>query len=263
MKNYKFNLQRSPIDPRDFMLESIYPVQVDLPEVWDLRNNMPSIRDQGQEGSCSAQSAAAMKEWEERIDVQFRDYMSPQFIYNNRANKGEEGMSPRDTMQILNKIGIVPEDDYPYGTNAPITPDLITKAVKYQIMGYSQINTLDSLKKALYANGPVYCAFMVYNPEKMEFWKPDSVGQQALGGHAVCICGYLKDSFIVRNSWGESWGDHGYTYYKFSDFGMHLELWTAIDANSNSQGLADKVAMRSCIDKKGFFAKLFAKKINK
>ena len=33
------------------------------------------------------------------------------------------------------------------------------------------------------------------------------------GGHAVAIVGYLPNGrFIVRNSWGTSWGDKGFGY---------------------------------------------------
>jgi C1A family cysteine protease len=33
------------------------------------------------------------------------------------------------------------------------------------------------------------------------------------GGHARCVVGYTADHhFIVRNSWGTSWGDHGFAY---------------------------------------------------
>ena len=32
----------------------------------------------------------------------------------------------------------------------------------------------------------------------------------ARGGHAVSIVGYTPDHFIVRNSWGTSWGDRGF-----------------------------------------------------
>jgi hypothetical protein len=57
-----------------------------------------------------------------------------------------------------------------------------------------------------------------------------------------CACaGYLKDCFIIRNSWSSQWGDNGYTYYKFEDFGMHWEIWTCIDADSNSESLSIKV----------------------
>jgi hypothetical protein len=36
------------------------------------------------------------------------------------------------------------------------------------------------------------------------------------GGHAVVIAGYRVTSrgrqFLIHNSWGESWGDHGYAW---------------------------------------------------
>jgi len=267
MMNYKFNLQRSPIDKRDFLLSSVYPADVKLPEVLDLRPQMRPIRDQGVQGTCSAQTAAAMKEWQEQTDVNFKEYMSPQFIYNLREMYGAEGMTPRDTMKILNKIGIVPETHYPYGkledlNEETLNAELKDEAAKYQIMGYAMVDLLDGLRKALFANGPCYIAFPVYNPEKMEFWKPDFTGQQMLGGHAVCVAGYLKDSFIIRNTWSPAWGDKGYTYLKYADWGSQWEAWTTIDADSTPAKLEEKVAAASPC-KKGLFAKIFHKRLQK
>lgn len=260
LTGYKFNLQRSPDDPRDYLLETIYPESVTLPEVWDLRSQLRPIRDQGTQGTCSAQTASAIKEWQEFSDVAFKEYMSPQFVYNLRENQESEGMYPRNTMDILYKIGIVPEKDYKYYSHNPITETLKSHASNYKIQGYAQVNTLDSLKKALFANGPCYIAFPVYNGYKMEFWKPDHTGQQMQGGHAVTVAGYLKDSFIIRNSWSTEWGDGGYTYYPFSQFGMHWEIWTAIDANSNPENLSKKSAAYS---RKSFFKNIFKRKIAK
>lgn len=263
MIQYKFNLQKSPVDPRDFMLEAVYPDPVSLPEIWDLRLDMQPIRDQGYQGTCSAQTAAAMKEWQEHIDVQFNGYMSPQFVYNLRENQDSEGMTPKDTMEILYKIGIVPEYLYPYETSKKITEKELKNAEIYRILGYAQINTVDSLKKALFANGPCYIAFPVYNANKMEFWMPDFTGQQMLGGHAVCVAGYLKDSFIIRNSWSTGWGDAGYTYLPFPQWGMQWECWTTLDADSNPEGLQRKLEKMTSTEKKGLFRKLFSKKIKK
>ena len=40
-------------------------------------------------------------------------------------------------------------------------------------------------------------------------FQPDTVR----GGHAISIVGYRTDGrFIVRNSWGTSWGDKGFGY---------------------------------------------------
>lgn len=258
---YKFDLQKSPVDPRDFMLETIYPDSVTLPTIWDYRNQMRAVRDQGNEGTCSAQTSAAMKEWQEYSDVGFKEHMSPWFVYKLRSNQGQAGMTPRDTMEILYKIGIVPEADYRYLTQLPITEELKQKATKSKIEGYAQINTIDSLKKALFANGPCYIAFPVYNPERMNFWKPDYTGQQMVGGHAVTVVGYLKDSFIIRNSWSSQWGDQGHTYYPFTDYGCHWEIWTTIDADSNPEQLANKSNEYTC--SRNVFRRLFAKKLNK
>jgi C1A family cysteine protease len=240
------------------MLETVYPESVKLPTIWDLRNQMRAVRDQGYEGSCSAQTAAAMKEWQEFSDVGFKEHMSPWFVYQNREDLNQSGMYPRNTMEILHKIGIVPEAEYVYLTTKPITEELKQNAGKFKIQGYAQVNTIDSLKKALFANGPCYIAFPVYNSAKMEFWKPQYTGQPMIGGHAVCVAGYLKDSFIIRNSWSSQWGDAGYTYYPFSQFGMHWEIWTTIDADSNPAKLASKSEKYTCSRK--LFGKMFGKK---
>lgn len=261
LSQYKFNLTKSPADPRDFMLESIYPETVKLPEVWDLRSQMRPIRDQGQQGTCSAQTAAAFKEWQEYSDIGFKEHMSPQFVYNLRENQGSEGMHPRDTMEILYKIGIVPENVYPYNNFKPITDELKNIAAKFKIQGYAQINTIESLQKALFANGPCYIAFPVYNPNKMQFWLPDYTGQQMMGGHAVCVSGFLKDSFIIRNSWSTQWGDSGYTYLPYSQWGCQWECWTAIDADSNPETLSKKISEYK--SSKSLFRFLFHKKSNK
>jgi hypothetical protein len=57
---------------------------------------------------------------------------------------------------------------------------------------------------------------------------PDS---QIQGGHAVLICGYNDNTkmFILRNSWGNSWGNEGYGYipYKYLlDPNLAGDFWT-------------------------------------
>ena len=43
---------------------------------------------------------------------------------------------------------------------------------------------------------------------KLDVYRP----QTTQGGHAVAIVGYTPDTFIVRNSWGTTWGDRGFGY---------------------------------------------------
>jgi C1A family cysteine protease len=43
------------------------------------------------------------------------------------------------------------------------------------------------------------------------------VCEEVIGGHAVCCVGYdqTRRAFLVRNSWGPSWGMAGYFWMPF------------------------------------------------
>ncbi len=232
-KTHKLCLTQSKIDTRDWVLESILNYKGELPLILDLRPDLQPVRDQGNYGTCAAMTASCIKEYEEKKDINLSCYFSPSFIYLNRENKTSEGMYPRDVMKILSTLGSCEDKYLPYSkfnnktTKSVITKDCIKNALKYKIKGYSTISTLDGLKKALYLYGPCLIAFPVYN-YGMKLWKQTN-NEQLLGGHAMTVVGYNKTSFIIRNSWGTSWGDKGYTYYDFSEFGAHWELWTLVD----------------------------------
>ena len=56
-------------------------------------------------------------------------------------------------------------------------------------------------------------------------------GEQQIGGHAVCAVGYddAKQMFIVRNSWGDTWGQKGYfmmPYAYMTDANLCDDFWT-------------------------------------
>jgi len=225
------NLEPSPIDERDWIAESIFPpISDSFPSKLDLRDDMQPVRSQGNQGTCAAQTASAMKEWQEHQDVNLNEYLSPQFVYDNRCNPDSSGMYARDVMKILNKVGICKETTYPYGKSMNITDEISKEALKFLIKSYAQINTIDGLKTALVKSGPCFIAVPVYNYGP-RMWKPEQ-GEKHLGGHAMTIVGWTKEGFIIRNSWGKYWGDDGYTIFPYCDWGLQWEVWTTIDANS-------------------------------
>ena len=228
----KLEIKPSPIDQRDWFVSTIYN-NIIIPNQLDYSKNLNPVRDQGSQGSCAAHSAACMKEWQEKKDIGFHGLMSPQFIYNNRENQDSEGMYCRDVMKILSKKGCCFENDYPYGIiQNPLEIDekIMTKAKNFKIKNYAQINTISELKKALYLNGPCLVAFPTYN-YSTRMWMP-LLGNKLIGGHAMTIVGYDNHGFIIRNSWGNSWGINGNCIYPYSDWGSHWEIWTTIDDKS-------------------------------
>jgi C1A family cysteine protease len=226
----------SPVDDRDWVLESIVDYHQTLPSTLDYRPLLQDIRNQGDLPTCAAQTAACIKEYQEHKDIQYNDYLSPMFIYDNRSNQDTEGMFGRDVMSILAKKGICQESLLPYEVGI-MKPDVVpaecyTDAINFKIKGYALVNTILGVKTALVLYGPCYIAFPIYSTNNTDIWKPSSKGEPSIGGHAMTVVGYTNDSFIIRNSWGSSWGQNGYCYYPFNDFGCHWEIWTSVDDKS-------------------------------
>jgi C1A family cysteine protease len=102
---------------------------------------------------------------------------------------------------------------------------------------------VDALKQGLVTYGPiattmeVYQDFMYYTGGVYSY----SYGSDE-GGHAVLIVGYDDSGsyFIVKNSWGASWGDHGYFMIAYSevtgqsDFGAN-STWIQFGTGPNGQ----------------------------
>lgn len=248
-------IKPSPIDERDFILESVsLKMSTKLPDVFDMRTSIGPPRDQGADGACAAFTAACMKEYQEYQDVGFDEYMSPQFIYDNRENQTSSGMYSRDVMKILNKIGSVPENDFPYQSNMEISDSHLEIASNYRIKGYASIRTINALKESLYNNGPALIAVPVFNYGKY-IWKPEG-NQKMIGGHAMAIVGWNEEGFIIRNSWGKDWEDDGYTTFPYSHWGMQWEIWTTVDADSEEIApiIDDRKEKKG--KQKGFFNKI-------
>ena len=229
------NVIKSPIDNRDWLIGN--KLNIVVPQLLDYRYLLQPIRDQGSQGTCYAQSAACAKEWQENKDYGFNNYLSPQFFYNHRPNVYDEhdnndyGMFGRDVMRLLSNIGICTEDEYPYGkieNKNEINVSITESALKHKIKSYARIDSIDTLKLSLYKNGPCLIAFPIYNYSD-QMWSKNNEDDKLIGGHAMTVVGYTKDSFIIRNSWGKYWGEKGYCYYKFKDWGAHWEIWSIVD----------------------------------
>jgi len=235
MTTYTCGALLSPHNEKDLIAEHVFPKARDLnlPATLDLRPQLQPVRDQGKQGSCVAQASACLKEWQEKVQIGFSEYMSPQFIYNNRMNQTSEGMYPSNAMMILFSKGCCTEYVYRYGTIQP--PDQIPQpayeeAIKYKIGKYARVSTIDGLKTALNTSGPCLITFPVYN-YGASFWSP-AADDKLDGYHCVTVVGYTAIGFIIRNSWGKNWNKDGYTIYPYTDFGKHSELWTALDTVS-------------------------------
>lgn len=257
--DYKFGAIQSPTDYRDFLYRAIFKAEV-LPHKFSRRLEMGPVRDQGVYGTCIGFAASGVKDNQERREYKTDVQTSPLYIYKRCKEQdgipNTEGTYPRTAMKVLADMGVCPEEAFPYSLmNWPTMPDIPAdagiKAANYKIKAYARIGTVDEVKQAVVNSGPVLGALLVcdsfVNAPKGVIPLPGSNGPDIIrGGHAICVVGYddamTKDGHTgyleVRNSWGDSWGDHGYCWipYDFFNFrekqtGMPYwyESWSSID----------------------------------
>ncbi|GMH17796.1 hypothetical protein Nepgr_019637 [Nepenthes gracilis] len=192
-----------------------------LPERIDWREKgaVAPVKDQGSCGSCWAFSAVAAVEGINKVVTGDLVVLSEQELvdcdttYNEGCNGG---LMDYAFEFIINNGGIDTEDDYPYkGVDG--TCDTYRKNAKVvTIDDYEDVPAYDevALQKAV-ANQPVSVAiegggreFQLYDSGIFT----GSCGTEL--DHGVVVVGYGTekgtDYWIVRNSWGSSWGESGY-----------------------------------------------------
>ncbi len=69
--------------------------------------------------------------------------------------------------------------------------------------------------------------------------------EKSYGGHAVLCTGWTTINneiyLVIKNSWGEYWGDNGYAYMKLSDDMPIYEMYIIYDETDNPLCLTDIV----------------------
>lgn len=226
---YKFGYNSDILDERDLWQD--FKTLTKYIKTVDLRDQMPPIFDQGKLGSCTSNALSALYQFDE-IKQEEKKQFTPSrlFIYfNGRVMENtvdkDAGESIRDGVKTMNRDGVVPEEMWPYDiskfTTEP-TEECYDLAKSHKAVVYKRVKqTLHQLIQCVCEGFPIAFGFQVFQ----SFLSIDATGlmpmplldEQKLGGHATVICGFDKQKkvFIVRNSWGESWGDKGYFYMPF------------------------------------------------
>ena len=181
----------------------------DLPKSYSYKRFLPGVLDQGSRSICVPCSVSAYLNWRENLKTGSKkdnkiDYDE---IYDIRSNDGD-GMTFKEAFRYLRHHGVS------------------SKAGVLKINEYAMIKNGGALKLALVMNGPCFGALPVYN-SRDEFWK-SGPGDCFCGYHAISIVGYNEEGFIIRNSWGTSFGDKGYSVLKYEDYSKLIEVWTIV-----------------------------------
>jgi predicted secreted protein len=183
---------------------------------WLDLGKMTPAKNQGQCGSCWA--FAACGSFESVIknkDGVTRD-LAEQWLVNCTSGSTCSGGWCPDNM--FKTYGAVYETDAPYkAANGTCG----TYKYHEKITGYKQIATnptVDQIKQAIQTYGPVWaciCAGSNFDAYKTGVMSKTDAGSV---NHAIVLCGWddATQSWILRNSWGTSWGENqGYMRIKY------------------------------------------------
>ena len=186
---------------------------LDLPDEYSYEKFLPKVLNQGDKPICVPCSLSAHINWNKNVDDGLTNTNDCNIkldeIYASRTTGGNNGMSFKDALHFLVHIGV----------NSDLG--------NLKIERYSMITSEKTLKQALLLNGPCVAALPVYNNTDY-FWRKNE-NDAFMGGHAISIVGFDKKGFIIRNSWGNSFGKNGYTHIDYDEFKFFYEIWTLCD----------------------------------
>jgi cathepsin F len=198
--------------------------KIEVAAAWDWRQKgaVGSVKDQGQCGSCWAFSTVANVEGQHFIKNKQLLSLSEQQLVDCDHN-GDEGCNGGLMENAFDYIkqagGIQLTKDYPYkGVDGRCKFSVAKVAAK--VSGYTKLDTEDEDQIAafLQSTGPLSVALnasdslMDYDSGIISL-SQDECDPQALD-HGVALVGFgvqgSTQYWVVRNSWGGSWGESGY-----------------------------------------------------
>lgn len=197
----------------------------------DLRVFFTEVKDQGEIGACTVFAIASIFEYILKRNAQENYDLSESFVYYNvRHIDGKEledtGSSFQDVVASIGEQGICLETLHPYTHLLSDEPsaDAYLDGEKRRITKAFNVDIDEkSIKSAIQEGYPVAISLKIFDsfyttsgfitrPSEKEIASAD------YGYHAMVVVGYSDETryFVLRNSWGEKFGEKGYCYIPYS-----------------------------------------------
>jgi hypothetical protein len=226
----------------------------------DLRPHMSPVENQSSTSSCAANAMAGAYEYLLKRLKNSNEDVSRLFIYYNAREldgdtSQDQGTYLSSCTKVAKKLGVCLETTWPFDPQQILEQpheDAYTEAKGFPLNPVARPVQVDlqTMKNCLASGFPfifglqLFSSFEKAGPEGL-VPMPDVEQDNHDGGHAMLCVGYSDPDrvFIVRNSWGEDWGDGGYCYIPY-DYMTNPELnsdcWALVRRSDVSPKTAQK-----------------------
>ncbi len=208
------------------------------PSSYDLRsgNFITPVKNQGGCGSCVAFGTCATIEGAYRKlynkpneNINLSEAHLFYCIAKSQGRHCRNGWWVPPSLNATRDIGITAEACFPYtGGDQPCKLRSDCKNNLTKIGSWHDIKSTSDMKTWLSTKGPLVACYTVYS----DFFSYRSgiyrhVSGAVRGGHAVSCVGYNDSQryWIMKNSWGSSWGENGYFRIAYGQCGIDSVMW--------------------------------------
>ena len=200
--------------PTTVVDETAAPESVD----WRTKNAVTPVKNQGSCGSCWTFSATGAMEGAYAIATgSLRSLSEQELVDCVSADKGCSGGAMQDAFAyVVANGGIDGEKDYPYVGAQYACWTNATKRDVAAMANYTNVPPNDEAQLAAHvALGPVSVAIEADQDGFQHYSSGVFAGPCGVNlDQGVLVVGYAADYWIVKNSWGASWGEAGYIRLK-------------------------------------------------
>jgi C1A family cysteine protease len=212
-----------------------------LPERVELSSKLPVVRNQGRTDSCVSWAVTYVAA---SVALRARGAgaalsLSPSFTYNQVARDQwcHRGTNASATLNFLRDVGSVPIDEFAFDGGwcgrQPTAAEL-ERAGQFRIKSWAAFDATATgrVKQQLARGVPVI--FSMRATPKMHALRGDAVLEEddvPGEGHSMVAVGYddAKNAFLIRNSWGPSWGNKGYGWFGYEYWKRNVRVGYVIE----------------------------------